>query len=107
MSRSFEKRLSDTERRAPKPEDELRLTKGLSSAECAAIYGRILKGEPLESVIPGEQFEPDPGPLVKEAFDDLTEAEASALYMRYLHAKGREEGNKILRDQVARNRSRG
>jgi hypothetical protein len=106
MSRLFGKRLREAERRAPKPEDELRLTKGLSERECAEIYGRILHGEPLESVFPGEQFGPDPEPLVEEAFDGLTEREATAVYFRLIHAKGRDESNKILHEQIARNRSR-
>ncbi|CAJ0878827.1 hypothetical protein AMST5_03004 [freshwater sediment metagenome] len=107
MSRLFERRLREAERRAPKPEDELRLTKGLSERECAEIYGRILHGEPLESVFPNAQIEPDPEPsLVEDACADLSAVEMSGLYTRMLHAKGREETRNLLHDQITRNRSR-
>jgi hypothetical protein len=103
----FTRRLEALEARAPKASDELRLTAGLTEKECAAAYGRLLRGESLESVFPDAHFEPDPEPdLIERACAGLTVHELSTLYARMIHCKGRDETRNLLRDAAQRNRSR-
>jgi hypothetical protein len=61
------------------------LTKGMTDAECSATYGRMRAGEPMESIFPGAEFDPDPEPnLVRDALDGLNAREASDLCARLL-----------------------
>lgn len=74
----FTRRLEALEARAPRREDALVLTKGMTDAECAAAYGRMLAGEPMESIFPGVEFEPDPEPnLIRDAVEGMTTRETS------------------------------
>lgn len=107
MSR-FGKRLDGLEPAFPERSGGPSLTAGMTPAECAAAYARLLRGETLQEVFPGAEIEPDPEPdLVECACDGLSASELSALYVTVLHARGREAGDAILRQQITRNRSRG
>jgi hypothetical protein len=103
----FTRRLEALEARAPRCEDVLVLTKGMTDAECAVAYGRIRAGEPLESIFPGAQFEPDPEPnLISDAVEGMTLREVTNLYLRLLRCgNNREAFRQTLREQIARNRS--
>jgi hypothetical protein len=103
----FKRRLEALEARARRREQVLVLTKDMTDAECSAAYGRIRAGEPLESIFPGVEFEPDPEPnLVRDAVEGMTLREATNLYLRLLRCgNNREVFRQTLREQIARNRS--
>jgi hypothetical protein len=104
----FTRRLEALEARAPRREEVLVLTKDMTDAECSAAYGRMLAGEPLESIFPGVEFEPDPEPnLVEDAVEGMTPREATDLYLRLLRCgNNREAFRQTLREQIGRNRNR-
>jgi hypothetical protein len=106
--KSRKNRLAEAERRAPRREDALVLTKGMTDAECAAAYGQMLAGEPMESIFPGVEFEPDPEPnLIRDAVEGMTTRETSDLYFRLLRCGSDRDGfRQMLREQIARNRTR-